>query len=87
MSIYCLFSSYTRGQHRSYGGEHSACITRVSACLCATGGVLRSYLADFHVDAAVVLPDVEVKVLVVNAQVPPLRQLAFEPAREEPAHQ
>ena len=37
------------------------------------------HLADFHVDAAVVLPDVEVEVLVVDAQVPPLRQLAFEP--------
>lgn len=36
------------------------------------------HLADFHVDAAVVLPDVEVEVLVVDAQVPALGQLALE---------
>lgn len=41
------------------------------------GGV---HLADFHVDAAVVLADVEVEVLVVDAQVAALGQLALEPA-------
>lgn len=36
----------------------------------------RYHLGDAHVDAAVVLPDVKVKVLVFNAQVSPLGQLA-----------
>lgn len=45
-------------------------------CVCCR----RPYLANFHVDAAVVLPDVEVEVLVVDAQVPALRQLALVPA-------
>ncbi|KPJ00930.1 hypothetical protein RR46_00866 [Papilio xuthus] len=41
-----------------------------------------TYLANFHVDAAVVLSDVEVEVLVVDAQVPALRQVALEPAAD-----
>lgn len=38
-----------------------------------------SYFWDFHVDAAVVLSDVEVEVLIVDAQVPALGQLALVP--------
>lgn len=50
------------------------------ACRARAAAATRTYLAHFHVDAPVVLADVEVEVLVVDAQVPPLRQLALEPA-------
>lgn len=38
-----------------------------------------THLADAHIDAAIVLADVEVEVLVVDLHVTTLRQIALEP--------
>lgn len=42
-----------------------------------------TYLADFHVDTAIVLTYVEIKVLVVDTQVPALGQLTLETVTQQ----
>lgn len=79
--MYSLLDFSVLLQTSRYPGNVS---TRFMLGLCqALNYLQRRYnLADFHVNPAVVLSDVEVEILVVHAQVPPLGQLTFVPASD-----